>query len=77
VRSLNIYTDTAHVGVYILDPPTYVTLFGREVDSSTHYIIAEQEYAGRPNLLWGFDGSPDAMTETGKKLFVNAAWHID
>ncbi|MBL7066127.1 MAG: hypothetical protein ISS49_18275 [Anaerolineae bacterium] len=29
-----------------------------------------------PYLFWGFDYAPSAMTETGKQLFVNTAWHM-
>ena len=73
-RIVTVYTTTTQVGIYLPTPPEGVTLIGREADNSTHYPIVQQTNL---YLLWGFDGSPEAMTETGKELFVNLAWYIE
>ena len=73
-RRVGVYTTTTHVGIYIPVKPDDVTLIGREIGSATHYPIVQQTDR---YVLWGFDGSPEAMTETGKELFVNLAWYME
>jgi hypothetical protein len=69
---LTVYTSTTHVGINLPDPPADVTLLGREPSDENHYPLVQQiRY-----LFWGFDYAPSAMTETGKRLFVNTAWHM-
>jgi hypothetical protein len=71
---VSIYTTTNQVGIDLPAPPDDVTLIGREINDSTHYSIVQQTWR---YLLWGFDGPPDAMTPTGKDLFVNLLWYME
>ena len=73
-RRVGVYTTTTHVGIFISVKPDDVTLIGREIDSATHYPIVQQTDR---YVLWGFDGSPEAMTGMGKELFVNLAWYME
>lgn len=74
-RTVALYTDaTYHLGVYSPSPPADVTLIGEEPTSSSYYPIIQQ--ASR-YVLWGFDGPPEEMTETGKQVFVNLAWYAE
>jgi hypothetical protein len=68
-RILQLYAGTTDsVMVYLWPAPEVVTTLGGKVDASGYFpLVAEQGY-----LLWGFAGSPEQMTETGKHLFLNA-----
>jgi Mg-chelatase subunit ChlD len=72
---LTIYTSTTHVGIQVPKPPGDVTLLGREPDDpgQDHYPLVQQTAR---YLLWGFGRAPSDMTETGRRVFVNTAWHI-
>ncbi len=59
---------TAEVGIHLPDPVAGVTVLGTEPGSSTHHPLIAQ----RCHQLWGFNGYPQAMTEEGRALFVNA-----
>lgn len=68
-RSLQLYTETDHVGLYLWPTiPQSVTVFGKEVDSVNYFPLAA-EY--NRYLLWGFTESPQKMTAVGKTLFIN------
>ena len=69
-----VYTMTSQVGIHIPVRPVDVTLIGRETGDTEHYSIVEEESR---YLLWGFDGSPEAMTDTGKELFANVVWYAE
>lgn len=60
------------VGIYLgptgAAPPSDVTVIGLEPLSPDHAPLIRQGCAE----LWGFSGSPDAMTADGKQLFLNA-----
>jgi hypothetical protein len=56
------------VGIYLPEPVAGVTVLGTEPDSDTHHPLVAQGC----NQLWGFRGRPEAMTDEGKELFVNA-----
>jgi Disaggregatase related len=69
-RVVPLYSGTTDsVMIYLWPaPPENVTPFGRKANDQGYYpLVAEQGH-----LLWGFTGSPDQMTETGKHLFLNA-----
>jgi Mg-chelatase subunit ChlD len=75
-RVVQVYNETEHVGIAIPPPPpASVTLIGREVADANHYILVE-DWVFPQQVLWGFDGPPEAMTDTGKQLFVNVAWYM-
>jgi len=66
---IDVYSgSTRHLGVYMPSPVEGVTPLGREVTDSNHYPLIQQDDR---YVLWGFDASPAAMTQTGKNLFVN------
>lgn len=66
---LQLYTQAVgEVGIYHPEPVASVRPLGREPNSVHHYpLIAE-----RCHQLWGFAGTPDEMTATGKDVFINA-----
>jgi hypothetical protein len=79
---LQLYTETNCIGIYLWPTiPETVTGFGREVNDVGYYpLVAEHNRY----LLWGFTESPQKMTETGKKLFINVViwtanklWEVD
>jgi len=72
-RVLNLYTATGHVGIYLPSVPTDVEVLGREVGDPEHYPLVLE---GRRYVLWGFTGSPDAMTSVGRELFVNLVYFV-
>ena len=68
-RVLQLYADTNSIGIYFWPTvPETITVFGNEIDDAGYYpLVMEQNRY----FLWGFTESPDKMTETGKKLFIN------
>ncbi len=78
--TLQLYTETEHVGLYLWPVPETVTVLGSEVDNPGYYPLALENDR---YLLWGFEDSAQNLTETGKKLLVNtvirtanAAWEM-
>lgn len=68
-RVLQLYTETDHIGIYLWPTiPETVTALASQVNDYGYYpLVAEfNRY-----LLWGFEESPDKMTEVGKTLFIN------
>lgn len=66
---LSLYASaTDEVGIYLATPTPGVTVLGQEPGSSTHHPLVAQ----RCHQLWGFNGYPQAMTDVGRKLFINA-----
>ncbi|MFO7635586.1 MAG: C25 family peptidase propeptide domain-containing protein, partial [Caldilinea sp.] len=66
---LKLYAPpTNEVGIHLPEPVAGVTVLGTEPGSSTHHPLIAQ----RCHQLWGFDGYPQAMTEEGRALFINA-----
>jgi len=65
---LQLYTEAAHVGLYLWPVPETVTALGGEVDNPGYYplVLEQNQY-----MFWGFDASPEKMTEVGRTLFVN------
>lgn len=52
-----------------MTPPPQVALIGRDrTDASYFWLLRE----GERYVLWGFNGSPDAMTALGRQLFLIA-----
>ncbi len=71
---LTVYKATCNtVQIHASTPPPDLVPIGREVDDQTHYVLLGE---GARYLLWGYDGGPDDMTQTGHDLFINAAWHV-
>lgn len=70
-RILALYTNnSAFFAVYLPGPVSGIKPIGRQSDNATHYPIISK---GGRYLLWGFNGAPSMMTQTGQRLFVNAA----
>ncbi len=70
-RVLTLYTaNSPFVAVYLPGPVSGIKPIGRQSDNATHYPIISKD---GHYLLWGFNRPPSAMTETGQRLFVNAA----
>jgi hypothetical protein len=68
-RVLQLYTETNHVGIFLWPTiPDSVTVFGSLVNDVGYYLLVMEN---NRYFLWGFSESPDEMTETGKKLFIN------
>jgi len=67
-RIIELYGTTGYIGIYMPSPVAGVTPLGRETDDLNHYPLIQQD--GR-YVLWGFNNSPEGMTQTGKDLFVN------
>ena len=67
--NMEIYTSGVnYAAIYLPGPIAGVTTLGRQANNDTHYqIITQGRY-----MLWGFELGPNAMTGTGKRLFVNA-----
>ena len=68
-RVLQLYAETKNIGIYLWPTvPETVTVFGHEVNDVGYFpLVAEHNRY----MLWGFTESPQKMTETGKKLFIN------
>jgi parallel beta-helix repeat protein len=79
---LQLYVETSSIGIYLWpDVPETVTVIGSEPDDAGYYplLMEHNRY-----LLWGFDESPQKMTDVGKRLFINvviwaanAAWESE
>ena len=72
-RRLELYASSGHVGIHLPRAVAKVTLIGREVANETHYPVVQ--YDSR-FMLWGFTGSPEVMTDTGKVVFVHACKYL-
>jgi parallel beta-helix repeat protein len=69
-KPLTLYgKPTTAIEIYLPQIPANVDPLGRAVSDAQHYSLTLEE--GK-FLLWGFSGSPEAMTATGKDLFINA-----
>lgn len=66
-------TINPRVDIYVGDQPTGVEVFGLNDVSSTYANLLMEN---RIYMLWGFNGNPDIMTETGKKLFTNTLYRL-
>ncbi|MHC4559830.1 MAG: type 1 glutamine amidotransferase family protein, partial [Planctomycetota bacterium] len=65
---LQLYTDTDYVTLYLNPVPETVTVLGEEAHNPRYYPLAMEHSR---YLFWGFSGSPESMTEVGKRLFIN------
>ena len=72
-ETIELYTSTNHVGIYLPEPPNDVVLLGREPEDPNHYPIVQEKDR---YLLWGFTGNPDSMTPIGKELFINILFFL-
>lgn len=67
---LTLYNASSGKAIYVSNPANSpVFIIGRSSQYSNYYPIAQQ---GTRFLLWGYNGIPTAMTNTGKSLFLNA-----
>ena len=65
---MDLYTSAVnYTAIYLPGPIAGVTTLGRQAGNPDHYEILSQGQF----MLWGFELGPDAMTGTGKRLFVN------
>jgi hypothetical protein len=69
---IQLYTETRHIGEYAPNLGSGVILLGREADDQRHYPLVQEGN----NILWGFHSSPDDMTNTGRKLFLNTVYRL-
>ncbi|MCD6345660.1 MAG: VWA domain-containing protein [Anaerolineae bacterium] len=73
---VDLYTrTTSFVAVYMPEYVSGVLPLGRQPNNQTHYPLIQEARSVR-YLLWGFNAGPVTMTETGRRLFVNTAWHM-
>jgi parallel beta-helix repeat protein len=80
-RILELYGETASVDLYLYPVPDTVTAIGVEADNPGYYALALEH---NRYLFWGFTGTPESMTEVGKRLFINvvirsanAGWDLE
>ena len=67
-ETVQLYTSSSHVGIYLQTPSNDVVLLGREPEDLNHYPLVQEKDR---YLLWGFTGNPGLMTQIGKQLFIN------
>ena len=65
---LQLYTDTDYVTLYLNPVPETVTVLGEEAHNPRYYPLALEH---NRYLFWGFSGSPESMTEVGKRLYID------
>jgi len=66
---LQLYTETDNVSLYYWpELPETIVAFAIENGNSGYYPLAIEN---NRYFLWGFTESPEKMTETGRKLFIN------
>jgi parallel beta-helix repeat protein len=65
---LQLYTETDYVTLYLKSIPETVTVLGAEANNPRYYPLALEH---NRYLFWGFAGSPESMTDVGKRLFIN------
>ena len=63
-------SNSDFVAIYYPNPIAGIIGIGRQSNNATHYQIIEKNVQ---RILWGFDAGPQAMTSTGKQVFVNTA----
>jgi hypothetical protein len=68
-QPLQLYQEPSNrVDIYLLDQPPGLEVFGlNDADHDYANLLMESGWF----MLWGFDNAPDAMTETGRNLFVS------
>jgi hypothetical protein len=66
---LQLYQEPSNrVDIYLLNQPPGLEVFGlNDADHDYANLLMESGWF----MLWGFDNAPDAMTEKGRRLFVN------
>jgi parallel beta-helix repeat protein len=79
--TLQLYTESNYVPLYLFPVPETVTALGRDADSFGYYPLALEH---NRYIFWGFSASPENMTEAGKHLFINlviwsanAGWDLE
>ena len=66
-RVLDVYTESDHIAEYAPVLSRAAELIGREPADEEHWTLTAEDRC----TLWGFTGSPYALTTTGEKLFMN------
>ena len=70
-RIVQLYNSNSDfVAIYYPNPIAGIIGIGRQSTGTVHYVIIEENVN---YILWGFDAGPQAMTATGKEVFVNTA----
>ena len=72
-QTLTLYSSfVVDVEIYVPGAaPSGVTLIGSTPGDQTHYTVISQTVGSQDYLLWGFNGTPSAMTQSGRDLFIN------
>ncbi len=66
-------TLNPRVDIYVGAEPSGVEIFGlNDADSTYANLLMEN----RIYMLWGFNGNPSIMNETGQKLFINSLYRL-
>jgi len=65
---VQLYTSADIVSIYMPSPVAGVTPLGRLPTSLDRSVLIQEDTR---YVLWGFNNSPEDMTQTGKDLFVN------
>lgn len=68
---LTLYSANQNVVEIYVPSGAPATLIGRDPADPAYYPLISQSVQGRCHTLWGYSGSPAAMTTTGKDLFAN------
>jgi len=70
-RMVRLYGgNVSFTAIHYPSPIDGITGIGREDGDATHYPIIEKD---TQYILWGFNGGPNQMTDTGRQVFVNTA----
>jgi hypothetical protein len=66
---ISLYNNNSgFVAIHFPTPLMGTQFIGRQTDSSEHYPLITQV---GPFFLWGFDDGPTAMTNKGRRVFIN------
>jgi len=70
-RIVQLYgSNVGYTAIHYPNPIAGITGIGRQSDDNSHYQIIEKD---TQYILWGFNGGPNQMTDTGRQVFVNTA----
>jgi len=70
-RIVQLYSsNSGFTAIHYPNPISGILGLGRQSNDTTHYQIIEKDVQ---YILWGFNDGPLAMTDTGRKVFVNTA----
>ncbi|MBD3215706.1 MAG: hypothetical protein GF311_24050 [Candidatus Lokiarchaeota archaeon] len=70
VYNSSVFEKRIHIGD---SPPSNLTILTRSSQGSTYSSVLKE---GNEYIYWGFEISPNHMTDTGKKLFLNLVYDL-